>query len=367
MGIIYAKTLDLKQTKPLTERQFTNSKLNEREALSGEAVLKSYPRRLVLEMTNACNINCKMCGRNSAEFKPTVFDINWLDIFKPIVECIEEITLLGWGEPTLHPQFNEFLRYADSNGLRKFFCTNGMRLNKLKDDIFNYNVDLITVSLDGADQETNNRIRRGSDFNKIIKDVKSIVKERNRKGIFYPYISFVMTMMQSNFRQLPDYVRLANECGIEEIKGVYLTVFDDGSEGELMTNMQDELKEVFDETVELADKFGIVVKLPHLQGMDIAGDKPHKDCFVGWRDFFLGSDGFVRSCMSTPVKLFSLDKYKTFDEMWNSKEYVTFRQSVNNNIKMCSACRNCYQASTANWNKESSFDQRGNIFSPKWE
>ncbi|MCI8811490.1 MAG: radical SAM protein, partial [Oscillibacter sp.] len=53
-------------------------------------------------------------------------------------------------------------------------------------------------------------------------------------------------------------------------------------------------------------------------------------------------------------------------QMWNSPEYQAFRASVNTE-SMCAACRNCYQASAANWNRRISFDQRGQTFAPEWE
>lgn len=366
MSIIKAKRLDLKQTGPLTETRKENSELNESEALSGAVDVKSYPRRLVLEMTNACNINCKMCGRNAADFRATVFKKDWLSIFEPIADKIEEVTLLGWGEPTLHPEFSEFLKWAKDRGLRIYFCTNGTKLKDLEDDIFKYKVDLINVSLDGADAQTNNAIRCGADFDEVIKSVKDIVKRRDEEGLSYPYITFVITLMESNFRSLPDYVRLAKEVGIEEIKGVYLTVFDDNMADESLNGKSEEIRKVFKETEKLGEELNIAVKLPDIQGEDIGGDAPHKDCYVGWRDFFLGSDGYVRSCMSTAEKLFHIDKYPTFDEMWNSPEYKDFRETVNSQ-NMCAACGRCYQSAAANWNKEYAFDQRGLEFAPEWE
>ena len=366
MSIIRARRLDLKETRPLTPLQKENSTLNEQEALAGAVQLRSCPRRLVLEMTSACNIRCKMCGRTAAEFTPTVFQKKWLSIFEPIADQIEEVTLLGWGEPTLHPEFSDFLAWAHSHGLRIFFCTNGTRLKALTEDIFRYQVDLLTVSLDGADAETNNSIRCGADFDTILADVAGIAAKKRELGVEYPYISFVMTLMESNFRSFPDYVRLAKRMGIQEVKGVYLTVFDDIMGEESMEGRADELRIVYDQARVLGEELGIAVKLPHLQGEDIAGDAPHKDCYVGWRDFFLGSDGYIRSCMSTPVKLFRVGDYETFAEMWNSPEYQAFRASVNTQ-EMCMACRNCYQASAANWNKKESFDQRGQTFAPEWE
>lgn len=366
MGLIRAKTLDLKQLTPLTEERKKNSEINEKEALSGETVLKSYPRRIVLEMTSACNIRCKMCGRTAVDFKPTIFKKDWLNIFEPIADKIEEVTLLGWGEPTLHPQFTEFLAWAEKKGLRKFFCTNGTQLGKLKEDIFKYKVDLLTVSLDGAFAETNNSIRCGADFDTITGYIKDIVEEKKKRNVSYPHMSIVMTMMESNFREFPKYVELAHELGIQEVKGVYLTVFDNKMLPESMYDKKEEVAAVFAEAEKKGNELGILVKLPYLQGEDVAGEEAHKKCYVGWRDFFLGSDGYVRSCMSTCKKLFAVDKYKTFDEMWNSNEYQEFRSKVNNE-NMDTPCKNCYQASFANWNKKDSFIQIGNEFAPTWE
>lgn len=365
MSVIRAKTLDIKEMKPFTEVQLKNSELNQKEAINGEIFLKSYPRRIVCEMTSACNIRCKMCGRNAADFKATIFNPDWLDIFEPIASKIEEVTLLGWGEPTLHPQFSKFLKWAYEHKLQKFFCTNGTRLRELKEDIFKYQTELLTVSLDGADAETNNRIRCGADFDLITSNIKELVIEKKRQNVQFPYLSIVMTMMASNFRQMPAYVKLASELGIQEIKGVYLTVFEERLMDELIYDHRNEIKEVFDRTIELGEEYGIQVKLPYLQGEDIAGEKLHKDCFVGWRDFFLGSDGYVRSCMSTSHKLFPITKYKNFDEMWNSLEYQDLRKRVNSeNMEL--SCKNCYQASFANWNRKSSFVQIGNDFAPEW-
>ena len=132
-------------------------------------ILKSAPRRLVLELTNRCNLNCVMCGRNAADFQPTQFQMEWLKYFEPVRNLVEEVTLMGWGEPTVHPDFVEFLRWAYESGMRKYFCTNGMRLEQLTPALFEYHTDIFAVSLDGAEEKTNQSIRRGSDFHKILK------------------------------------------------------------------------------------------------------------------------------------------------------------------------------------------------------
>lgn len=364
--ILRAKTKTLFSGKDLTQRQKNNTKLNMEEMERAEICLRSYPRRLVFELTNACNLNCVMCGRNAADFKPTVFDMDVFRSFEPLMDTVEEVTLMGWGEPTIHPHFNEMLEIINRHSARKYFCTNGMNLMKIKNAIFDYNVDVFAVSLDGATDETNSRIRRGSKINQITEELEDIVRIKKERGLKYPWINFVFCAMKSNIRELPDLVRLAAKIGIEEVKVVYLTVFEQGLLDESLWGYEKLVHEVFEEAIRVGDELGIILKLPHYIGEDEAESKLHKDCFVTWRDFFLGSDGYVRPCMSTPIQFFQYDKGKDFMEMWNSPEYQKYRRTVNDQKKMDEPCRRCYQSSHCNWNRKESFIQIGETFSPEW-
>lgn len=364
--ITRAKTKTLFEGKTLTEKQKKNSKLNIQEIDVGATVLKSYPRRLVLELTNACNMNCVMCGRTAAKFKNTTFNMDTFYSLEPIMDVIEEVTLMGWGEPTMHPHFIDMLDVINKHSARKYFCTNGLNLPKIKQSIFDFNVDVFAVSLDGAKAETNDQIRRGSKFDLITTELKDIVRIKKERGLKYPWINFVFCAMRQNLHELPDMVRLASKIGIEEVKIVYLTAFSQEMEQETLWGETNEVRDVFGKSVEVAEELGIQIKLPHLVGEDIAGEKYHKDCFVAWRDFFVGSDGFVRPCMSTPVKFFPYDIKKSFTEMWNHETFKRYRANVNFAVKMDDACKRCYQSSHCNWNRKESWVQTGELFAPEW-
>ena len=365
--IIRAKTKLLFEGKPLTERQQQNTDTNLMEINTAATILDSKPRRLVFELTNACNLSCVMCGRNATDFKLSVFDFEWFKWFEPMFDEVEEVTLMGWGEPTMHPKFVDMLALIDKHSARKYFCTNGMNLDKITNAIFDYQVDVFGVSVDGATDKTNNRIRPGSQLSKIKSDLVNIVKIKKERGLKYPWINFVFCAMKSNINELPDVVKLAADIGIEEVKVVYLTAFDDVLAEEVLWGYQDQVKEVFENAEKIANDLNITLKLPHIQGDDVAGDKCHKDCFVVWRDFFLGSDGYIRPCMSTPVQFGKFDMNKSFEEMWNSKSYQDYRRNVNCEEKMDSACKRCYQSSHCNWNKKLSFLQVNEDFAPKWK
>ncbi len=365
--ILRAKTKDLFDSSALTSEQLHNSKINSKELAIQKSLLDSYPRRLIFELTNACNLNCIMCGRNEAEFCKTFFDIEWLSRFDCILNEVEEVTLMGWGEPTVHPRFRDILIYLNKFPVRKYFCTNGMLLDRYIEDIFDHKVDIIAISLDGASKGTNDKIRKGSDFDKITNTLKTIVEEKRKRDLTYPYMNFVMTMMRSNIHELPDLVKLAHAIGLDEVKVVYFTAFSEQLRHESLYHNSELVQKVFTEAEQIANKLNVLLKLPYLENEDPAGAMYHRPCYVAWRDFFVGSDGYIRPCMSTPIKFFELSRSYSFEEMWNSKEFQEFRKKINQEDKMPESCKLCYQSSYANWNRKESFIQIGECFAPDWE
>ncbi|MDR2572439.1 MAG: radical SAM protein [Oscillospiraceae bacterium] len=365
--IIRAKTDSLFTRAPISEQRKSNTALNLQEQQSGATILKSKPQRIILELTNACNINCIMCGRNASEFKLTSMKYEWFEKLIPIFSETEEVTLMGWGEPTVHPRFVDMLRECHNHGIRKYFCTNGMKLDELHDIIFETEVEVFAVSLDGIDAKTNQVYRAGLDFERVINALKTIVDTKSKNKLSYPHINFVMTVRKSNIEQLPDMVDLAADIGLNEVKAVIMTVFNNEQLIENLWNEQELVNRCFKEAEKRASASGVLLKLPYKQGDDVAGDMLHKDCYAPWRDLFLRSDGYTTLCMHTPVKLFHIDKYTDFDSMWNSNEYIDERMRVNDANQMDDACKRCYHSTFTNWNKPYAYNQMGNLFSPEWE
>jgi len=80
-------------------------------------VLRRNPElhRLVVHLTDHCNLNCKGCTHFSNIAKPAYADVGQFDAeftqLAKVFSGIKEIYLLG-GEPLLHPQLTEFLPIA---------------------------------------------------------------------------------------------------------------------------------------------------------------------------------------------------------------------------------------------------------------
>ena len=352
--------------KSLTKTQISNSQLNLNEMAQGREILDSLPRRIIFEITNACNLNCIMCGRNFSDFCSTQLSFDELCWFKPFFNIIEEVVLMGWGEPTVHPDFIEILKMLDLFDIRKYFCTNGVKLAEITKELFDYHVDIISVSLNGATEYTNDMMRSGKNFKKIINSLKVIVEHKIQINSEFPYLSLVFCVMRSNLHELPLLVDLAAELGLNRVKVVYLTAFSRDLANEILWGHEVETQKIFEIALKKANSYNIEIMLPYISGLDPAGQDYHRDCSAPWRDLFIGSDGFIRPCMSTAEKFFKFDKNKSFHDIWNAPEFIQYRHSVNSNERMSIFCKNCYQSSHCNWNLEKSFMQANKQFSPNW-
>ena len=365
---ILAKTKDLfDYNVRLTESQAYNSAVNNTELEKSATFLDSSPKRLIFELTNACNMRCRMCGRNDADFQLTTFQPEWIEKFNDVLDRVEEVTLMGWGEPTMHPEFITILERLNRHPVRKYFCTNGQRLvePKIQNAIFRYKTDIMAVSLDGSTASTNNEIR-GKGFENVVSGLTEIVRRKKDENLSYPYMNFVFTAMRKNLHEIPSVVRLAHKVGLEEVKVVYLTAFNESMQQEILWDRQELVKTVFQQAQAIAELLNIRLKLPHIQGEDTAGEAFHKPCYTVWRDLFLGSDGYIRPCMSTPIKLFHIGDCDKFDTTWNHAGFQHFRSVINRGDCESVSCQKCYQSSFANWNQQHAFIQTGMDFSPQW-
>ncbi len=352
---------------PLDARRLKNSSLNHLECIEGRMPLRSFPRRVVLELTNKCNFQCIMCGREAVSFCTTDLPPELIKSCAPYFSYAEEVTLHGWGEGTLHPELKGILEYLNTFPLlRKYFVTNGSTLPKIMEDIFSSHVDLVAVSIDGASAAVNDSIRKGGNLDRELISVKKLIDEKKRRGLDYPYVNFVFTAMRRNVHELPDMVHMAHTLGVPEVKVVYLTIFNEALFGETLHNRQELVKDAFEKARKLAARYDINLKLPELQGRSMAGDLSHKPCAFPWRDLFIGSDGFVRPCQSSAEKLMDMRGFDNVLDAWNSPQMQDLRGRVNDEKRMSESCRHCYHSSCANWNRRSAFMQLGQTFAPEW-
>jgi radical SAM protein with 4Fe4S-binding SPASM domain len=172
---------------------------------NGHPIHAKYPKNLMVEVTNACNLKCIMCDNRKMKRKRGFMSLETYNlVLKNAKEIgIEMVGLYTTGESLLHPQIFDFIKMAKDMGFKYvYLTTNGIPLNaeKIK-KIIESGLDSIKFSIDAATKETYEKLRVGGDFDLLHKNIKMLREIRDReKSKLKIYSSFVLT--NENYQEL---------------------------------------------------------------------------------------------------------------------------------------------------------------------
>lgn len=139
-------------------------------------------KRVYLEITNSCNLNCPFCTNDKGNNFLSLEEIkNYIDQIK---QYCNYIYLHILGEPLLHPNLNEILTYLDEKDMNLQLVTNGTLLNNFKDILTHKCIRKLSISL----HSVNNLNIKETYF----KTIDNLIENNNFKNIelrFYDYNS----------------------------------------------------------------------------------------------------------------------------------------------------------------------------------
>ena len=163
------------------------------------------PHVVFVETTNHCNLHCRMCYRGKREsgegFMP-------FPLFKKVVdECAEigDVCLVPHfaGETTLHPEFNDMIRYVMSKRDKLYnvgFFTNGSLMDKNRAQLLvDSQVDWITFSMDGIGKVYED-IRLGAKYDVLEQNLLNFINIRGKRA--KPTVTINVTMSSQSDEQL---------------------------------------------------------------------------------------------------------------------------------------------------------------------
>ena len=156
------------------------------EELPLKKEVSEFPLHLDIEVTDACNLECPMCYRSVAGGEGGFMDVN---LYKKIIDEGERYNLpsinLSWrGEPLLHPGFFDMVGYAKEHGIIDVRVnTNGALLDDEGiEGLIESGIDRVIFSVDGATKGTYEKIRIGSDFDRVTASIRKLVSVRDSMG-----------------------------------------------------------------------------------------------------------------------------------------------------------------------------------------
>jgi MoaA/NifB/PqqE/SkfB family radical SAM enzyme len=133
----------------------------------------------------------------------------------PYLDRVQSVDFTGGGEPLLQPKLAEWIADATKAGCETGFLSNGLLLTeeKLK-KILAAGIKWICISMDGATAEMYNKIRIGSNFDRVCENVANIARLRTAN---IPKIMINFVLMDINVHQMEDIVQLAAHLGVDQV------------------------------------------------------------------------------------------------------------------------------------------------------
>lgn len=320
-----------------TNRPFFNSRLNRKIKIlrnfltfirsDKKIILKHKPFIAQIEPNSTCNLRCGMCIRD--KIGVPIGNISF-DDFKKILDkldCLFKIHLSGQGEPFLNKDLFKIIRYANEIGIIVNTNTNATLLtDKIIQEICKVNMGEIAISIESTKKKTYEKIRKGANFDEVIKNIQELskkIKEKKKKTI----ISLAVTILKDNIDEIPDFIKLAKNTGVSKIifqtlqeKEDYISKYEKGAKGQKTSNLKKIIKEKFKEAKRLAMAYNINL---------IFDEEKSRGCLWPWRSIYVTWNGNVTACCKildyrTPV-MGNIIK-EDFWKIWNGKNYQLFRK-----------------------------------------
>jgi MoaA/NifB/PqqE/SkfB family radical SAM enzyme len=345
-----------------TALQGENERLNREEMFSDRLLLRSMPTHLYLESTTKCNFACQTCSKGydpyyAEDVSPAIL----AKVRREIMPTNVNVSITGFGEPTLAGNFDEILTMAIANGSAVHFVTNASPLSIDRLEQLARTVVGITISIDGATKETFERVRTGGNFERTLERLAMIQRLRRihlsqRFGTWH----FNFVALRSNIHELPDVVRLAKRFDIDSVGVADYALGQGEFDAESLRNDPELANRWLAESRRVAEELGVTLQLPpeysdHAipttglafgQRIRRAGRLlpvkrrfPQK-CANPWNNPYIRTDGTVVPCCASGHFMGSLRR-SSFREIWNGWRYRVLRWRIHSVLPPLE-CRNCF-------------------------
>jgi MoaA/NifB/PqqE/SkfB family radical SAM enzyme len=151
------------------------------------AVNREFYEEFELDLTGTCNLQCPLCTRNYSHAEhTTVKSIRPLNEIKKQLDTFPNLkrTFLAGqvSEPTLHPEFLDYVKYLKSRNIHIEMFTNGSTHNE---EFWSELADILDetdechFTICGSTQELHEKYRIGSDLQKLLNNAKAFRKKGN--------------------------------------------------------------------------------------------------------------------------------------------------------------------------------------------
>jgi wyosine [tRNA(Phe)-imidazoG37] synthetase (radical SAM superfamily) len=278
---------------------------------------EKFPQMVLMSLCNVCNNRCVHCEYShlikTEDYRPIFFDKT---LFKEVVDEISHykidlLRLTSNGEPLLHPNLLEMLRYAKEKGVEPVnVTTNGILLTPdVSEQLIEAGLDFIDVSIDAFTEAGYKKICRTGYFHQIVENVHNFIEMNTRYG---NSVKVFVSMIDQ--REVEDEIDDFRRYWEPKVDRVLVRTYYHGKS-------RDRSKVKYDFSV---------VRYP---------------CHQLWKRVLISHDGYIRFCVNdwyNKSVIGDLNKGDTIYDVWYSEAYQTFRNyhlsGEFDRMKLCGKC-----------------------------
>ncbi len=292
--------------------------------------ISGMPISISFEPTTSCNLRCPECPSGLRSFtRPTgMLD---QDLFRNTIDqlanTLNYLTFYFQGEPYLHPQFLEMVKYASSKGIYTATSTNA---HYLKDETskatIDSGLDRLIISIDGTTQSSYASYRVGGQLEKVIEGTKNIIAWKKKLKSKTPHTVFQFLVVKPNEQQVPEVYKLAKELGVDQVTLKTAQIYDYKNGSDLIPTIE---------------KYSRYKK--QSDGTYAIKNELLNQCWKMWHSCVITWDGKVVPCCFDKDAQFEMGDLtkNTFEEIWFGKKYKDFRASLLQSRSEIEICKNC--------------------------
>jgi MoaA/NifB/PqqE/SkfB family radical SAM enzyme len=270
------------------------------------------PYRYHIDPVNICNLKCPLCptglGILGRERGRIDFD-QYKRIIDQIVPYAYYVELFNWGEPFLHPLIFDIIQYAHVRKIAVRISTNMNRFNReMAAKTVNSGLNALVASVDGADQETYEKYRRGGQLTRVLDNLQMLVDEKRKAKSRTPFITLRMLINRYNENQINSMRELSVALGVDAFSTI--PTFVDTSNPEQVAEW-----------------------LPNQESFsyyDYSSKKLENvwHCSDLWESMIINWDGGLAPCCWLHNKDFDFDNAfsKPLKDIWNGVSYMNSRR-----------------------------------------
>lgn len=313
---------------------------------------KPIPLSIAVNITGRCNLKCVFCEKGNTTSQ---YEIDFQGIKKLIDLSLNyncPIFISG-GEPFLHKQIWNILRYCKNKGKEISIVTNGTVFKNLSSEqyeLLNDTISMMTISLDSANPEEHDRMRGvNGTFDNIVKFLNNPLR-KNKVGL--------NCLLTPDIQNIQPMIKFAKEakCSLNFQPVIFESNFPDLVRLEWKKNIQKtmtfspEKMEMLWSLDRYAKKLKVITNLPLIMKyidkyFQYANtDKYFLDhildryvCFIPFQQMTIDEKGFIVPCVFLP------GEYSIYDgdiyENWRNIA-LKYRATLKNGkrFRVCQSC-----------------------------